>query len=71
MLLNVLVHGWDRTKNLNSYSLLALSIHKHVKCYPTMTKCSRLAWLWDISCFCYCLGLRASGRRVKSLRGIR
>ena len=34
----VLVHGWDRSKNLNSYSLLALRTHKNVKFYPTMTK---------------------------------
>ena len=33
-----LVHGWDRIKNLHFYSLLGLSTHKHVKCYPTMTK---------------------------------
>ena len=33
-----LVHGWDRIKNLNCYSLLALSTHKKAKCYPTMTK---------------------------------
>ena len=34
----LLVHGWGRIKNLNAYSLLALSTHKNVKCYPTMTK---------------------------------
>ena len=34
-----LVHGWDRIENLFLYSLLALSTHKNVKCYPTMTKC--------------------------------
>ena len=33
-----LVHGWDRIKNFNVYSLLALRTHKHFKCYPTMTK---------------------------------
>ena len=33
-----LVHGWDRITNLKFYSLLALSTHKNVKCYPTMTK---------------------------------
>ena len=33
-----LVHGWDRIKNPNLYSLLALSTHKNVKCYPTITK---------------------------------
>ena len=33
-----LVHGRDRIKNLDFYSLLALSTHKIVKCYPTMTK---------------------------------
>ena len=33
-----LVHGWDRIKNLSLYSLLALSTHKNVKYYPTMTK---------------------------------
>ena len=32
------VHGRDRIKNVNFYSLLALSAHKNVKCYPTMTK---------------------------------
>ena len=36
----LLVHGWGRIKNLNAYSLLALSTHKNVKCYPTMTKAS-------------------------------
>ena len=35
---DLLVHGWDRIKNLHFYSLLALSTHKNVKCYPTMTK---------------------------------
>ena len=34
----LLVHGWDRNKNLNAYSILALSTHKNVKYYPTMTK---------------------------------
>ena len=34
----LLVHGWDRIKNVNAYSLLALSTHKNVKYYPTMTK---------------------------------
>ena len=35
----ILVHGWDRIRNFNNrYSLLALSTHKNVKCYPTMTK---------------------------------
>ena len=34
----LLVHGWDRIKNLNVYSSLGLSTHKNVKCYPTMTK---------------------------------
>ena len=33
-----LVHGRDRNKNLHVYSLLGLSTHKNVKCYPTMTK---------------------------------
>ena len=33
-----LVHGWDRTKNVHVYSLLGLSTHKNVKCYPTMTQ---------------------------------
>ena len=45
-----LVHGWDRIKNLNFYSLLALSTHKNVKCYPSMTKVQ-------------CLGLIDSGMR--------
>ena len=35
---SLLVHGWDRINNLSFYSLLALSTHKNVKCYPTMTK---------------------------------
>ena len=35
---STLVHGWDSIKNLNFYSLLALSTHKNVKCYPTVTK---------------------------------
>ena len=33
-----LVHGWDRITDLYCYALLALSAHKNVKCYPTMTK---------------------------------
>ena len=33
-----LVHGWDRIKNVHSYSFLSLSTHKNDKCYPTMTK---------------------------------
>ena len=33
-----LVHGWDSIKNLNCHSLLGLSTHKNVECYPTMTK---------------------------------
>ena len=33
-----LVHGWDSIKNLHVYSLLGVSNHKYVKCYPTMTK---------------------------------
>ena len=33
-----LVHGWERIKNVQFYSLLALSTHTDVKCYPTMTK---------------------------------
>ena len=33
-----LVHGRDRIKNVHFYSLLGLSSHKNVKCYPTMTK---------------------------------
>ena len=37
-----LVHGWDRIKNLNLYSLLSLSTHKNVECYPTMTKLWKL-----------------------------
>ena len=32
-----LVHGWDWIKNVH-FSLLGLSSHKNVKCYPTMTK---------------------------------
>ena len=31
-----LVHGWDRIiKNVHFYSLLGLSTHKNIKCYPT------------------------------------
>ena len=37
-----LVHGWDRIKNSIFFSLLALSNHKNVKCYPTMTKSERV-----------------------------
>ena len=33
-----LIHGGDTIKNLKCSSLLALSTHKNVKCYPTMTK---------------------------------
>ena len=33
-----LVDGWDRIKHVHFYSLLGLSAHKHVKCYPTMPK---------------------------------
>ena len=33
-----LVHGWDRIKNVRFDSLLGLSIHKNVNCYPTMPK---------------------------------
>ena len=39
----LLVHGWDRTKNLHVYSLLGLGTHKNVKCSPTMTK----AWCYQ------------------------
>ena len=35
---NLPVHGRDRIKHVHVYSLLGLSTHKHVKCYPTMTK---------------------------------
>ena len=31
-------HGWDSIKDCHLYSFLFLSIHKNVKCYPTMTK---------------------------------
>ena len=34
----LLDHGWERIKNVYFYSLLALSTHKNVKCYPTMTQ---------------------------------
>ena len=34
----VIVHGWDSIENLSFNSLLGLSIHQNVKCYPTMTK---------------------------------
>ena len=33
-----LVHAWDRIIHVHVYSLWGLSTHKHVKCYPTMTK---------------------------------
>ena len=33
-----LVHGWDRIKNVHVESLLVLSTHTNVKCYPTMKK---------------------------------
>ena len=35
---SLLVHGWDRIKNVHVYSLLGLSTHKNLKCYPTITK---------------------------------
>ena len=35
---SILVHGWDRIKNVHCYSFLGLSTHKNVKCYPTMTQ---------------------------------
>ena len=31
-------HGWDRINNVHFYSLLGLSTHYNVKCYPAMTK---------------------------------
>ena len=34
----ILVHGWDRIEMYFFYSLLGLSTHKNVKCYPTITK---------------------------------
>ena len=40
-------------KNLNLYSLLALSTHKNVKCYPTMTR----------------LGVRSRGFRALAVGG--
>ena len=33
-----LVHGWDRLKNVRFNSLLGLSTHENVKCYPAMVK---------------------------------
>ena len=35
---STVVHGWDRMKNLNCYSLWALSTHKHVKMLPNYDK---------------------------------
>ena len=43
-----LVHGWDRIKNLDFYSLLALSTLKNVKCYPTMTTKLRQLPIWEL-----------------------
>ena len=40
--LGFLVHGWDRIKHVHFHSLLGLSTHKSVKCYPTMVKVSSL-----------------------------
>ena len=50
----ILVHGWDRIRNLNFYSLLALSTHKNVKCHPTMTKDRCLTCLRSHDELCGC-----------------
>ena len=55
----VLVHGWDRIKNVHFYSLLRLSTHTNVKCYLTMTKC-RVGQKAQIQGLGF--GLRAWGR---------
>ena len=34
----ILVHGWDRIKNVHVYSILGLATHKNVNCCPTMVK---------------------------------
>ena len=64
---SLLAHGWDRIKHLNCYSLLALSTHKNVKSYPTMTKAKRvsadLLEPWDVRL--RSPGLRVSGFRLK------
>ena len=58
----LLVHGWDRITNLYFYSLLALSTHKNVKCYPTMTK--------TIACRAWGLGCKKLGLAFRAdLRG--
>ena len=33
-----LVHGRDSVKHENCSSLLSLNTHRHIRCYPTMTK---------------------------------
>ena len=40
---STVVHGRDRLKHVHSYSLMGLSTHKNVKCYPTMTKIRQLS----------------------------
>ena len=62
----VLVHGWDRIKHVHVYSLLALSTHKNVKRYPTMTKgrgsVARLRGIADLH------GLGHDGYKYRSLQ---
>ena len=41
-----LVRGWDKIEHVHFYSLLGLSTHTNVKCYPTMTKASGLIGLF-------------------------
>ena len=67
----LLVHGWDRIKKLHFYSLLALSTHKHVKGYLTMTKIMVIGHdlLWALALAAVCCGsLRRRVRQVLRIR---